>query len=426
MPTTAAMMQKWPTSQRVLSKKGRDTSHDPIVECVAVLSLQRQLLGVTLSLASFNVANGLVGVFVPLVILGTGAPLWQVPAFYVAYAIVKLFVNFPIARFIVIRRGVHAAFAVGFACAIAEMAALQMYVHTQSVWWLPVAATALALVNGSLWLSQHLHISSVIDATKKSSSMATIETINQLLGVGAPVIGGFVAAWFGPAWLIAVALCFLGLAFIPLRMIGRLDAEHERDDVHFSLRAAPARDLFANFCWNIETSVGVMVWPIFLAVEVASYRDIGLITAVASVLMVITMWIAGRRGDKGHFRRILVESAAASTVINILRMIVSGTTAIAVITAAYRASLAYGQVTWASGYYGHAKRNGAQWIMAMEIVCDLAYLCLWSLLLGVAAASGKSPLFIVAFGIAAVAAWGCLAISPARSAVVQLTDDYRK
>jgi hypothetical protein len=390
---------------------------------MTVLSLQKQLLGVTLSLASFNVANGMVGVFIPLVILEAGAPLWQVPAFYVVYAVVKLLINFPIARFVVIRRGVHAAFALGFACAVVEMASLQMYVHTESIRWLPVAAIALALVNGSLWLSQHLHISSVIDTTRKSSSMATIETINSLLGVASPVIGGFVAAWFGPAWLIAVALCFLALAFVPLRMIGRLDSEHEREDVHFSLRAAPPRDLFANFCWNIETSVGVMVWPIFLAVEVSSYRDIGLITAIASVLMVITMWIAGRRGDKGHFRRILVESAAASTVINILRMIVAGTTAIAVVTAAYRASLAYAQVTWSSGYYGHAKRNGAQWIMAMEIVCDLAYLLLWSVLLGVAAAFGKSPLFIVAFGLAAVAAWGCLTISPATRSTTKTPTD---
>jgi MFS family permease len=327
------------------------------------MTLQRQLVGVTLSLASFNFATGLVGVFIPLVILTSGAPLWQVPAFYVVYSVTKLLINYPIARFIVVRRGVHTAFALGFGAAVAQLGALQLFVMTEQQAWLFVAAVALAFVNGSLWLSQHLHISSVIDTTTKSSSMATIETVNQILAVGAPVFGGFIGAWFGPEWLIATSLVFLVVAFLPLRMIGRLDSEHgthREQPLQYSLRGAPARDLFANFCWNVESAVGLMVWPIFLAIEVAAYEDIGVITAIAGVFMVITMWVAGRRGDRGHYRRILAEAATASTVINVLRMLVTGITAVAIVTAAYRASLAYAQVTWASGYYGHAKRQGAQ------------------------------------------------------------------
>jgi hypothetical protein len=45
-----------------------------------ILSLQRQLLHVTVSNSLYAFATGLAGVFVPLIILQTGAPLTHIAA----------------------------------------------------------------------------------------------------------------------------------------------------------------------------------------------------------------------------------------------------------------------------------------------------------------------------------------------------------
>ena len=355
------------------------------------------------------------GVFIPLLLLNAGAQLWQVPAFYVAYAIIKLLINFPIARYIVQLRGVHTAFAVGFGAAIVQFGCLHMFVNTQNQWWVLIAAAAMAVVNACMWIPQHLHISAIVESSTRSSSMATIETINQVLGVAAPLTGGIIGATFGPGWLIGVALAFLALAFLPLRFVGKLHDKHTKgrndEPLRYSVKAAPRRDLFANFCWNVESSVGTLVWPIFLAVEIATYKSIGLIGTLAGLGTVVALWIAGRRGDKGNDRRVLGEAAAASSAINLLRLVSTASPWVTAVSIGYKSSLAYGQVAWVSSYYTHAQRKGPQWVMAMEIACDVAYLLLWSLLIVVALFADALWMFTTAFLIAAAGAWGCLALS---------------
>lgn len=228
---------------------------------VAVMRLQRDLFGVTLSLGLFGFANGVLGVFIPLVLLSAGAPLWQIPAFNAVYALVKSVINFPIAHYVVQSRGVHRAFAIGFIATAAQFASLQLFVWSGSKWWALASAVSLAVVNASMWSSQHVHISMVVKSAGRSSSLATIETINQALSVAAPFIGGVIGALFGPSWLIGFALAVLMTAFVPLRHIGKLHTQHSNGKadapLRYSLNGAPRRDLFANFSINRETSVGI-------------------------------------------------------------------------------------------------------------------------------------------------------------------------
>lgn len=382
---------------------------------MSLLKLQRELYSIMLSLTCFGFANGLLGVFIPLLLLRAGAPLWQVAAFYVAYAVIKLFINFPIARYLIMAKGVHAAFAVGFSASILQFLSLHLFVTTQHKWWILASAASLALANSCMWMSEHLHVSALVQSATRSSNMATIETIKQVLSVVAPLVGGFIGAALGPSWLIGTALVFLFAAFLPLRHMGRLHQAHTRDQskepLRYSIAAAPRRDVFANFCWVAESTVGTLVWPMFLAVELAAYKSIGIITAAGGIGTLIVIWFAGRRGDRGGDRRVLREAATASSTINLLRLVSTATGWITLVSVAYRSSLAYNQVAWVSIYYGHARRRGPQWIMAMEIACDVSCVCLWTLLLAVAYFSNTHAVFTTAFLLASAAAWGCLAVS---------------
>lgn len=374
------------------------------------LKLQRELRSVTVALSVFHLGKALAGVFIPLVILQSGGALWQVAGFYVVYAIIKLVLNYPIIR-IIQRYGAHVGLGIGFFSSALQIAAILGYSETQHALWLIAGATGLAIANAFVWSSQHLHISRVMNQSTKSSSLATMTIINQTIDIIAPLVGGLIGALLGAQWLLTAALLAIIASIWPLRKMGQLGRLSGTEKATYNLRGAPKRDIVANFFFNVETSIGVMLWPIYLAVVVKSFSEIGIIAAITGVATMVTVWLAGRRGDRGEDRAVLKEGVAINSLIDLARIFATTTATITFVSAAYKASLAYFGNAWTSTYYSHAKRKGIPYIMSMEIGCDLAYASLWSLLLAVLLVSGSEEFFLVAFLIAAASAWGCLLIS---------------
>lgn len=373
------------------------------------LTLQRNLYSVALALSTYSFANALVGVFIPLILLKNGAPLWQIAAFYFVYAVVKLICNYPVVRLIQ-RFGAHAGLGAGFVCSALQMLGILGYGVVDSPLVLVAAAVMLSLTNSFLWNSQHIYLSRLLDKATRSSSMATITIITQLLGIIAPLIGGLIGLWLGPGWLVGAALVLILAALIPLRHMGKLGGGTDSTKVVYNLAGAPKRDIIANFCFNIETAVGTMLWPIYLAVAIKSFRDIGLISMAAAVVTAGIVWYAGHRGDKGHDRSVLRQGVTVSSFTHVLRLFASATPLITAVSCVYQASLAYMSNAWTSTYYEHAKTDGINYIMSMEIACDLANVLLWGTLLVVILVLGSGYLFGTAFALAAIAAWGVLLI----------------
>lgn len=375
------------------------------------VSIQQDLVHVAIALNILRLSVGMSGVFIPLIILKRGAPLWSVAAFYVMYACIKLIINYPVTRLIQ-KWGAHIGLGIGFCAAGLQLLFILGFSWTGIYWLLPLGAMSLAIANAFVWNSQHIHISKVMDSSTKSSTIASIEIVGQSLDIIAPLIGGTIGFFFGPIGLVGVSLLCLLASILPLRKMNALKTENAHIALKYSLKGAPKRDTFANFCFNIETSIGVMLWPIYLAVVLKTFSAIGSITAIAAVATIVTVWIAGHRGDAGKDRQVLLQGATISSISHIMRLFAATTFSIAAVSVIYKASLAYLQNAWVSSYYTNAKQQGLQYIMSMEIACDLAYLILWGCLLIVLLVSSNASLFFgLAFIIAALAAWGCLFIS---------------
>lgn len=374
------------------------------------LSLQGSLRRITASLTMYNFASGLIGVFIPLIILKSGGPLWKVALFYMVYAVIKLAINYPTVMLIQ-RKGPNVGLGIAFVAGAVQMLSILAFVGSKQEFFLIMGAASLSLTNAFLWSSQHLFISRVMDDDTKSSSIATIAIVNQLTNVAAPLAGGFIGEYAGSGYLLSLSLLFYAMALIPLKGMN-LPAETALNQrIAYSLKGAPARDVMANYFYSIETSVGSFVWPIYLAVFVATYKSVGLITAIAAAVTVMTTWVAGHRGDKGKDRMVLKEGAATNSFVDLVRIFATSQFWIAVVSSGYQASLSYLQNAWASTYYHHAKKHGLQYIMSMEIANDLAYVTLWGVLLAVLAVGTEHAFFLAAFVIAAAAAWGCLLIT---------------
>ncbi|MEO6761430.1 MAG: hypothetical protein ABI220_03570 [Candidatus Saccharimonadales bacterium] len=379
--------------------------------------IQHNLIQVGRALNLFRLGNNLAGVFIPLVILKSGGALWEIALFYLVYALVKLCVNYSFMK-IIQRRGAHFGLGAGFIFSALQLAAILSYSHYQNIIILILAGILLAFTNAFVWNAQHYYISSNMDPLTKSSSIAAIEIYGRIFDIVSPILGGLIGAKFGAAWLLLASLVCVMSAFVPLRRLKEDFVYQPSEKLRYNLKGAPIRDLIANYCFNIETIVGSLAWPIYLAIVIGSYKSIGLITALAAMAAIATTWVAGYQGDSGKDRTVLRQGIAASSVIDLLRLAATSLLSITVVGAVYRAALAYFQNSWTSIYYGHARNKGAQYIISMEIACDLAYATFWSILLVLTLTSSNTHLiFNIVFVIAAIAAWGCLAITRQRQLI---------
>jgi len=376
-----------------------------------VPSIQPNLVQVAWALNLYRLGNNIAGVFVPLIILRSGGKLWMIGLFYLLYACIKLCINYPLMRIIQIR-GAHFGLGAGFTFSILEIASILGYSHYSGLVFLIFAGVFLAFTNGFVWNAQHFFISRNMDSTTKSSSIASIEIYGRVFDIVGPIMGGFIGVEFGVGWLLAAAIICIAATVRPLTKMTSLALVAEPVHIRYGLHGAPKRDLVANFCFNIETTIGTMIWPIYLAVVIASFKYIGGIAAIAAVAAIVTTWIAGRRGDRGKDRSVLRQGVTASSIVDVLRTITVASSAITVIGAAYQATLAYFINPWTSTYYQHAQDEGPQYIISMEIACDLAYVTLWGLFfILVTTISDARVIFNIIFLVAAGAAWGCLLIT---------------
>ncbi len=369
--------------------------------------LSAPLRGLAMALVLRNLALGLVNVFLPLLLLERGAQLWHICLFYIGYALCKLLINYP--SIVLVERR-HPGFGLGVAllASAVYLMLLEAYVSGAGDWLIVLAPAALAWMNAFLWNSQHIHISRALDVARRGRDMALLNTFTHLALLAAPLIGGILIALVGQQALLYAAIGIIVVAAFPAR-----SARHLPRFPVPSLgdrRPAPTRDLLANLSFNAHNMVHFLVWPVYLAVVIGEFATIGILTAAAEAVGLMLLMVAGKRGDRGATRRVLVEGTAATTVLHIARLAaVTTPAAIVLIGGAAAAAIGYQQIPWVSTYYAHARRRGAGYVLWMEMAGDIGYVLAWSALLVIALVSATpQAFFAMAFLLAAFFTLGCL------------------
>lgn len=375
--------------------------------------IHKNLVRITLSSLIYTVSGGLVGVFLPLILLGNGLQLWQMCGFYVIYGVFKILLNYPV--FLVInRRGPIFGLSAGYAASAAYFVFLSSYIASDNILLLVCASLCMAIMNSFLWNSSHLYISKAMEESRKSRDLAMISNITRVITIFVPLIGGLLAVTIGSFWLTFIAAVISMLSIIPMISFGgSKNFSHEPvNGLKYGFSGAPKRDLVANASFNAHTLVGVMVWPIYLAVFIPSFTQIGYIDAISTAVAVIVLYFTAKRSDKGKSHKVLIEGTAMSSIVHLSRVFASNNPfTITLISSFYDVALSYQLNPWVSIYYGHAKRRGLSYILSMEIAGDIAYIFTWGLLGVVAFATKSTVFFLVAFNFAAVVAWATLFIT---------------
>jgi hypothetical protein len=371
-----------------------------------VFKIQQKVLYIAQTMAIYRFSKGMVGIFIPFVILQGGGTLPVVAGYFLLRASGKLLLNFPAIQLIQ-RYGAHFGLSTGFAFDILQLACIFGFVSTQELTFLLLAGSSAALADAFSDNARHMFIPRVLQDEARSSSIATLEIMGQTADLLGPLVGAGIGILFGADWLLIAALAVLALTYFPLRHIGRAASFDGTEPIRFTLRAAPKRDLVANFCQCSDEAIALMAWPVYLAVFLGTFESIGAVAAATAFVTMAVVWLAGHLGDRGRLEPVLRQGTLAMSVTNVLRTIALTPVPIALAGSAYMASREYMSNPWNATYYTHVRRKGLQYLFAVETAAGLGYTFVWSLLFALVLLLGDARIvFVIGFLLAAVLIWG--------------------
>lgn len=375
------------------------------------LKIQQNILYIAQTMAIYRFSAGMVGIFIPFVILEGGGTLLMVAGYYLLRTAGKLATTFPAIRLIQ-RYGSHRGLATGFALEIVQLACIFGFVNTQELPFLIAAGLIAALADVFSDNARHMFIPQVLRDKAKSSSIATFEIMGQTADLLGPVVGAVIGILFGGDWLLVAALAVLAITYFPLRQMGRIVTFKKTPPVRLTLKAAPTRDLVANVGQCSDEAIALMAWPVYLAIFLGTFGSIGAVGAATALVTMVVVWFAGRQGDRGRLVPVLKQGTLALSVTDLLRIVATTPLTAALVGSAYMASRQYTANPWNTTYYTHVRRKGLQYLFAMENASAFGYTLTWSLLFTlVLVLDDARPVFVAAFVIVAAAVWSTLLLT---------------
>jgi MFS family permease len=376
------------------------------------LSIQAEIKHIAQTISWYRFSNGLIGVFIPLVILQSGGALLVVAGFYLIFALVKLIADLP-AIVLIQHRGARFGLSASFLFYALQLVSILGYVNGHHFIFLAIGAINLGLIDAFGDNARHIYVSSIMEHRNKSSSMATMEILGQIADLAGPLAGAVIGIWLGPDWLLLVALTCLVFTVRPLAKIHKSLVLDKSIKLRFSLKNAPIRDCIADGAFGSEETVSRNLWPVYLAVMLGTFTKIGIVTAISVLGTIVAVWMAGRLGDRGRNQTVLGQGVAGMSIINWLRLIATTFGPITLLGTGYSIAQGYALNGLNSTYYSHAKDKGLKYIVSIELASDIGYLATWAVLFAVLSLFDSSRIFFVTgFIIAAVVIWGALLYTP--------------
>ena len=375
--------------------------------------MPRTLKLIFASLSIYSFSTSLISIFVPIFLIQHGFSLAKIVFVFLVYALSKLVLNYPAVRFVV-RRGTRSSLALNYVIGVAALILLNVGLIKLSYPLVLVSFAASALSDALQWNAQHLHLSSLLDGIRKSSSLALFSNTATALGILGPLLGGLIAGYLGSTMLLVVASVVGVAAITPLYWGGFEHHEITTSTVPYNLKGAPIKDLIANAAWNTETAIAIYIWPMYVLLFIGKLQNIGVLVAFGSLLTFIVVYVAGKRSDKSSAKGVINEGSVLSSIFHIMRAFAHTMGTVVVGDLGYKVSQKYMEIGWVSTYYGHAKGSGLAYINSMEISGDLARLAMWSIVWVVALTAPSNEFYRISFLLASVVTLFCMVISKER------------
>lgn len=216
---------------------------------------------------------------------------------------------------------------------------------------------------------------------KKVAPAVGVSSALLMLALGiAPAIGGAIASWFGIGFLyIAAMFCFIAAA-APL-FIGPEFIKGEKYSLKEVSWRKVWRDLIANMGSEVDASIAVNIWPLFIFLLVPTYVGVGILSSASVIASIIIALYVGHRRSKeitGYLR----NGSSVISLTNAVRLFTQSVGQIASVNFFNGLGQALMVTPFYSRYYQNAEREPLlAYAYAMQMICVLGDALLFGSLL---------------------------------------------
>ena len=315
--------------------------------------------------------------FVPIILLIEGYPLYWIGLFYVVQSIVRICTELTLPAFFA-RYGVQNCLRMSFYLGIGYIVMLNYLGVSEYV--VIFAGMYAGIMNTFYWIPRHIDTITVISnsSSKSAQDVSKIEIGTTFMRTLAPFIGGLIAQYISIQVLFGVAFGILVSASFVISQEARSEKakKYPKPDLRKAFSGHLTKAQIANFGMNFQSDLSGYVWPTFMYL---SFTNLGAVGGVLSFTGIVYAGLVYRTGKAKE--RTLHFLAGISTRITSFVLRVAASTPLGVVVADVVGGVGHGFFIplYMDEYYSQAKVEDMHAnVISMELIGDFGKLTLWS------------------------------------------------
>lgn len=307
----------------------------------------------------------LVNAFVSVYMYQMGYSLSTIAFVWVIFYIFKVFVTLLLARFIAWIGPKHAILVSN----LLYIPAMILFANVDGGGFgLLIPALLLQGLSSSLYaVAYSIDFSKVKNVQHAGKEIAYMNIFEKVTTGLSPVVGGFLAYWFGPHVIILLAAVLFAFAAMPLLKTG----EQVRRNQRLKFVGFPWRLLFrhatAQFAYGFDVFVSGTAWSLYVAVFIIGmssgnkvYATTGLLTSVVLVVAIFASYTYGKIIDRNKGKQLMNAATVMNAITHLVRPFIQTTVPVAGLNAANELATTGYLLPYTRAVFDNADISGAR------------------------------------------------------------------
>lgn len=352
----------------------------------------------------------LVGGFLSIFLYKNGYGITSIALFWLTLNLFRVVISLPLAKLVSIIGPKRSTFIsnISYIPAMVGFALLPTY----GIWMLAPIIFFEAISISLYSIAYNVGFSKVKSPSNGGKELAFMHIMEKLACGLSPVVGGFLALWFGPEVVLVISGALFLAAAVPLFKTG----EKVKLRKPLNVRALPWKlirgHIVPHAIFSFQAYIIGTVWALYVAVVIIGvgtgdevYAVVGVLSSVVLFVSLIAAIIYGRLVDNKKGKELMQFSIVFLSISHLFRGITSSVVGVATLNAGTEAANTGASIPYVRALFDNADRSGNRiaYFGITEMVNGLGSTFASALLLVLGLAMGEADalrsMFIIASGL---------------------------
>ena len=261
-----------------------------------------------------TLAQALVWIFVPILLLKTGYPIRDVLIYYLIFNCIDVPLNFAVSS-LMHRIGARKVIIIATLSIITFFILLGFL--PPSNWTLLILLALLAAIYDTFFWIGHMYL--FIDINKQGldtgRSVGAIESVRKLANIAGPFAGALLLVFFGKLSLVVASAILFAASIVPLfrmKHVPDIPTERKLAFRKFFADRRERRDHLSMALWGIHNEVDCIIWPLFIFTLSGTIESVAAVPIIISLTSALFSYVAGRLTKRYAFSMLVIGSLTLS------------------------------------------------------------------------------------------------------------------